>query len=907
MTTSLQFLSGGGEMGALMRAYNWESSPIGSADKWPQNLRTTLGILLNSKFPMFLYWGPNLVCFYNDAYRFSLGNDGKHPLILGMKGEEAWNETWYLLKPSIDQVIYNGEATWSEDQLIPIYREGEMKDAYWTFSFSPVKDESNQTAGVFLTLIETTEKVNNLKKLIEANDQLAFAIEATELGTFDLNPLTNKFIGNNRLKDWFGLPHYMEVDLTLAINVMVEKDRSRVAGAIQKTLEYKSGGLYDIEYSILNPVTKQERIVRAKGRAWFGDDKIAYRFNGTLQDITEQTIARRKTEISEAKFRNLILQAPVLINTLIGASFIVDTINKTALEIWGKPYEKVINKPLFESAPELEESMKKILSDVYNTGETFIAKEIPVQLKRLGKPDTAYFDTVYQPLRDLDNKIYGIITIGTEITESVNARKLIEASEKRFSNILSQSIMAIGILKGTDMVIESVNEPLLKIWGKGPEIVGKPLFEVISELKSQQFPKQLNDVYTTGIAYTFNENRAIILNDGKPEEHFFSVVIQPYTEVDGTISGVTVIGTETTEQVLAKKQIEESEARFRNLIWQAPVLVATYRGPSFIIETVNKSAIQAWGKSYEELVNKPLFEVSPELEEGLKTILNDIYTTGEPFINNEIAVEIICLGKPTIAYFNMLYQPLRDLDNKIYAIMLIGTEVTESVNARKLIEASEEFNRTVLESSPDCLKVIDIEGRIQFMNVNGLYQLEIDDFSTFKNKNWVSFWGSENEALAKASIDKALTGATAQFIALSLTAKGTPKWWDVVVSPVVKSGEQVQQIISVSRDITEKKKAEEAIENLAAYLKLATDSANVGTWSLNIQTQELEWSALHKKIWGYNEQNKNLTYEDWHKAIVPEDVALAFQKIEESRVNNSIYEVDYRIKRANDGAVVWIK
>jgi hypothetical protein len=74
MTKSLQFLSGGGEMGALMRAYDWESSSVGLADQWPQSLRTTLGILLNSKFPMFLYWGPDLVCFYNDAYRHSLGN-----------------------------------------------------------------------------------------------------------------------------------------------------------------------------------------------------------------------------------------------------------------------------------------------------------------------------------------------------------------------------------------------------------------------------------------------------------------------------------------------------------------------------------------------------------------------------------------------------------------------------------------------------------------------------------------------------------------------------------------------------------------------------------------------------------------------------------------------------------------
>ncbi|MCY7422359.1 MAG: PAS domain S-box protein [Chitinophagaceae bacterium] len=359
-------------------------------------------------------------------------------------------------------------------------------------------------------------------------------------------------------------------------------------------------------------------------------------------------------------------------------------------------------------------------------------------------------------------------------------------------------------------------------------------------------------------------------------------------------------------EIDARKKIEASEAKFRNLILQAPVLIAIYQGPSFIIETVNKSAIEAWGKSNEEVINKPLFEVSPELEEGLKTILNDIYITGEPFINNETAVQLKRLGKPDTAYFNLLYQPLRDLDNKIYAIMLVGTEVTEAVNARKLIEASELFNRTVLESSPDCLKVLDREGRIQFMNFNGLCQMEMDDFSTFKDKNWWTVWGSQNEALVKASIEKALTGEIAHFTALCPTAKGTPKWWEVVVSPVGKPGETVQQIISVSRDITEKKKSEEAIEKMALHLKLATDSANVGTWSLNIQTQKLEWSVLHKKMWGYDEYRTDLTYEDWHKLILPADKEKAFEKIEEAEVNHTLYEAQYYINRANDGAVRYI-
>ena len=112
---------------------------------------------------MFLFWGPDLICFYNDAYRPSLGNNGKHPSILGMRAEEGWSEIWHIIYPLIEQVMTGGEATWSEDQLIPIFRNGKIEDVYWTFSYSPVKDESGKVGGVFVTCNESTSKVLNIK------------------------------------------------------------------------------------------------------------------------------------------------------------------------------------------------------------------------------------------------------------------------------------------------------------------------------------------------------------------------------------------------------------------------------------------------------------------------------------------------------------------------------------------------------------------------------------------------------------------------------------------------------------------------------------------------------------------------------------------------------------------------
>jgi PAS domain S-box-containing protein len=157
---------------------------------------------------------------------------------------------------------------------------------------------------------ENTDKVMNLfkleesyKKITESEDQLSFAIEAAELGTWDYNPLTDKFTSNNRLKSWLGFSPADGIELPAAINAMIEKDRRRVVAAIQRAMQYDSGGFYDIVYTIVNAITGQERVVRAKGRAWFNEERVAYRFNGILQDITEQENTRLKIVKAEETAR----------------------------------------------------------------------------------------------------------------------------------------------------------------------------------------------------------------------------------------------------------------------------------------------------------------------------------------------------------------------------------------------------------------------------------------------------------------------------------------------------------------------------------------------------------------------------------------------------------------------------
>ena len=125
-----------GELGNLILKFDWLKTSIGPIEYWPISLKNTLSNLMHSAFPMFLFWGKDFLCFYNDAFRPSLGVNGKHPAI-GKKAIVVWGEIWHIIGPLIQQVIVTGKPVWFEDQLVPFYRNGRVEDIYWTFSYSP--------------------------------------------------------------------------------------------------------------------------------------------------------------------------------------------------------------------------------------------------------------------------------------------------------------------------------------------------------------------------------------------------------------------------------------------------------------------------------------------------------------------------------------------------------------------------------------------------------------------------------------------------------------------------------------------------------------------------------------------------------------------------------------------------
>ncbi len=163
-TTHPAFLVGGGETGSLMRTFDWSKTPLGSPDSWPQTLKIAVRMVLGSRYPMFIWWGSDLIKLYNDAYaRMTLG--AKHPWALGRSAQEVFPEIWDDLSLRVNHVLQTGEATWDEELLLFLERNGFLEETYHTFSYSPMPDDDDGIGGILCAVTEDTQRVLGQRRL----------------------------------------------------------------------------------------------------------------------------------------------------------------------------------------------------------------------------------------------------------------------------------------------------------------------------------------------------------------------------------------------------------------------------------------------------------------------------------------------------------------------------------------------------------------------------------------------------------------------------------------------------------------------------------------------------------------------------------------------------------------------
>jgi PAS domain S-box-containing protein len=303
------FLAGGGEMGALTRAYDWSANPLGPPDGWPQSLRTALRILLNTNHPMFIWWGEELIQFYNDAYRQTMGPE-RHPSALGQGGRECWAEVWDTIGPQIEQVMSGGGATWQENQLIPVTRHGRLEQVYWTYGYSPI-DADDGIGGVLVVCRDVTKEHLATVASLEREAELARVQQIGKIGGLQVDLRTG--FRNRRSPEYLAI-HGLPPD---AINETHEDWVQRIHPEDREATDKKFRDAvasnvreYTVQYRIIRPSDGETRWISVKSTIERDDSGKAIRLIGAHADITEQVAAEQALRQSEEDFRTLAEALP---------------------------------------------------------------------------------------------------------------------------------------------------------------------------------------------------------------------------------------------------------------------------------------------------------------------------------------------------------------------------------------------------------------------------------------------------------------------------------------------------------------------------------------------------------------------------------------------------------------------
>lgn len=770
----LKFIAQGGEMGRLTREKDWNNNPIGPISKWPQSLKTTLGILINSKFPMFLFWGKDLICFYNDAYRPSLGKEGKHPDILGMKAAEAWPEIWEVIQPLIEQVMTTGEATWHEDALIPIYRNHTIEDVYWTFSYSPVYDENSTVSGVLVTCNETTEKVKTFQKLSESN----------------------------------------------------------------------------------------------------------------------------------LRYAENLKQAPIAMCIFRGKDFVVEIANEKMLELWGKKAEDVMDKPIFEGLPEAKaQGLETLLEKVYTTGEKFEANERPVNLPRNGALCTTYINFVYEALYENDHQITGIVATAVEVTHQVQARERLEEAQQKTKALVENAPFAIAVYTGQEMTIELANQAIIDIWGKGNEVIGKTFTELLPELAGQSVFEQIKAVYSTGKAFHTRNTPLDLVVNGKKNTFYFDYDFTPLYDLSGKIYGVMNTGLDVTEVNLAKQQIEQSDAKFRNTVKQAPVGITILRGKDYVVEMANDAYLKLVDRPHETFVGKPLFESLPEVKETVKSLLDGVLNTGIPYHGNESPIPLLRQGKISTNYFDFLYHPLKEDDGHISGIIVTATEVTEKVQARKKIEQNEEKLQIVIQASELGIYELNlVTDELQY-STKLLEIFGIEESEKPIHEQLVELIHPDDlEIRRNAHIESIQTGYL-NYQARIIWPDQSIHWMEGKGTVFYDQQQKPLKLLGTVRDITKEKLHQLKLEESEKRFRQLADSAPVLIWMSDTSKKSYFFNKGWLDFTGNSMEDE--TNGGWTKGVHPDDLEKVLSICAQAFDQRAEFSTDYRLKR-HDGVYRWI-
>ncbi len=718
-----QIIGGTGEMADRTRAYPWDTTLLGPIERWPYELTSTVNLLLASKFPMFLWWGPELIQFYNDAYRPSMGED-KHPLALGQPGRQCWEEIWPIIGPEIDSVQRLGEAVWNVNKLVPIFRNGSIEEVFWTYSYSPVRDSEGEVKGVLVTCHETTEQVVNERRL-----RTLLAIKGEGREPESLDDLANQLLqslASNR------------ADIPCAMLYCVEDGKVRLAGqsGMDRDALAMAGhfAVLDVARTKLPALVDdlRERIGDLICEPWPEPISAAYiQFSGTafrsgyvlvlaisprlsfdsnyqnffhlvgsrICGLIETEAHQEERRLAEAQrmqlFETVDEQRELLANIVESTPAGIAVLDSELRVKWCNPYfvhffdpkwtlENLIGVKLEDAVPHAEEIIR-IVKRVRDTHEPFLSTEYEhVGFER----GPTYWRWSLLRLASGD-----VLNVSSEITEQVVARRKLEAVGERLH--LAQRAARLGTYHWH---LPSGNVE----WS--PEFCEAAGFDLSQHADwdfylSRVHPHDrelarkelLGSVEASNELLEIHDHRLI---DDEGNERWVAFSGQIHRDASGTADRIVGSVADITPRKQAERELKESRkdaqqqwAELEAIYRTAPIGLALFDPVEFRYLRLNSRQAQIIGLPPEQILGKTLTEIAPI--EGLREMFEQV-AQGKPVINELLEGELP-MSPGEHRYWTVNYFPVYDADGSIQAISAASLEMTAQKRAERALIQSEKI------------------------------------------------------------------------------------------------------------------------------------------------------------------------------------------------------------------------
>jgi PAS domain S-box-containing protein len=501
--------------------------------------------------------------WWNEEMNTTFGYDWLEP------GPESWynrihpDDKTRVIAHILD-VIESGGSNWTDNYRFK-YADGtyaHVHDRGYTIH------EDGKAVRMVGAMQDVTQELVRKRALEESQERLSFALKSAQLGTWTLIPDSDVVEWDERCCELFGLSKFTLTNYQAVLLQIHPEDRFRVQQSVTRAMQKDSGGYYNIQFRTIGADGHSLHWLHCKGQAYFKGEK-AYRLSGIAQDITDLISNQERAFYADQ-------QATITIEGTGAGSFLVDmntndiVYSATLCNIITGQISETLSRKIF--IEHLHPEDVTIRNDAYElAAET---GKLDYEARFIWNDGSVHWAKVLgRYLYDKSGKAVSLSGIMLDITDRVEAETKIRDSEEHFRSLIEQAPVATALFVGPDMIVDIPNESMLKIWGKGSSVIGKPLREAVPELIGQPFLAILDQVYHTGIAYHAYGAQAELVIGGVPQTMYFDFTYKPLLDKNGHVFAIMDMAVDVTPQVIAAKELKANEEKYRQLADELEVRV----------------------------------------------------------------------------------------------------------------------------------------------------------------------------------------------------------------------------------------------------------------------------------------------------------------------------------------------